>query len=82
MAQAIGMGATRQNVEYWLEVGRVPLQFCAALEIATNATVTRRELRPTDWHRIWPELITEDFPAPELASAGHRRATQEPSHAQ
>lgn len=34
------------------------------LEIETNASVRRWDLRPTDWHRIWPELIaTEGAPA-------------------
>lgn len=29
---------------------------CVAIERATNGAVTRRDLRPTDWHLIWPEL--------------------------
>lgn len=27
-----------------------------AIEQATNGAVTRRDLRPNDWHLIWPEL--------------------------
>lgn len=31
--------------------------FLAALiESASKGAVTRKELRPDDWHRIWPEL--------------------------
>ena len=34
----------------------VPVQHCLAIERATNGVVTRRDLRPDDWHLIWPEL--------------------------
>lgn len=27
------------------------------LERATNGAVTRKDLRPNDWHLIWPELV-------------------------
>ena len=37
---------------------------CTAIELATGGVVTRRDLRPDDWHRIWPELITAEHPAP------------------
>ena len=30
---------------------------CAAIEAATSRAVMRWDLRPDDWHRIWPELI-------------------------
>lgn len=26
--------------------------------------LTRRHLRPNDWWLIWPELVTDEFPAP------------------
>ncbi|MDH4417685.1 MAG: YdaS family helix-turn-helix protein [Acidovorax sp.] len=29
---------------------------CVAIEKATEGAVTRRDLRPDDWHLIWPEL--------------------------
>ena len=35
----------------------IPLQKCVEIEQLTNKAVTRKELRPTDWHLIWPELI-------------------------
>lgn len=31
---------------------------CVEIEIATNGAVTRRDLRPDDWYKIWPELKT------------------------
>lgn len=34
----------------------VPLERCTAIEQATNGSVTRKDLRPDDWHLIWPEL--------------------------
>ncbi len=47
----------------------VPLERCTAIEQATGGAVTRRDLRPDDWHRIWPELVTPEHPAPEPAAA-------------
>lgn len=32
-------------------------ELAVALERETHGAVTRRELRPTDWHRFWPELV-------------------------
>ncbi len=29
---------------------------CVDIEIATNRVVTRKDLRPNDWFKIWPEL--------------------------
>jgi DNA-binding transcriptional regulator YdaS (Cro superfamily) len=29
---------------------------CVAIWEATDGEVTRQELRPEDWHKIWPEL--------------------------
>lgn len=29
---------------------------CVDIEIATNRIVTRKDLRPNDWFKIWPEL--------------------------
>lgn len=31
-------------------------EYCVAIEQATGGKVTRRDLRPDDWMRIWPEL--------------------------
>ncbi|MBV7457340.1 helix-turn-helix domain-containing protein [Acidovorax sp. sif1233] len=39
---------------------------CVAIERATSGAVTRRDLRPDDWHLIWPELAT----APPAADSG------------
>ncbi len=34
----------------------VPPRHCPKIEQATGGQVTRRDLRPDDWHEIWPEL--------------------------
>ncbi|WP_043565293.1 YdaS family helix-turn-helix protein [Acidovorax sp. KKS102] len=36
----------------------VPVRYCNAIERATSGAVSRRDLRPDDWHLIWPELGT------------------------
>lgn len=65
---AAALGESVQTVSNWRERG-VPIHKCAQLEQVTEAQVTRRELRPNDWHRIWPELVTDDFPAPQPNAA-------------
>ncbi|MDQ2150083.1 YdaS family helix-turn-helix protein [Alcaligenaceae bacterium C4P045] len=34
----------------------IPAERCVEIERSTNGAVTRRDLRPGDWERIWPEL--------------------------
>jgi DNA-binding transcriptional regulator YdaS (Cro superfamily) len=42
----------------------VPIERCVPIEQATGGAVRRWDLRPDDWHRIWPELIgAEGAPA-------------------
>lgn len=36
----------------------VPIERCVPIERATNSAVMRWDLRPDDWHAIWPELVT------------------------
>jgi DNA-binding transcriptional regulator YdaS (Cro superfamily) len=44
--------------------------YCLAIERATDGAVTRRDLRPDDWHLIWPELATtEPAKAEEVSHA-------------
>lgn len=46
--------------------GRQPSpELCVDIERATDGAVTRRDLRPSDWWRIWPELVTAEHPAPD-----------------
>lgn len=44
-------------ISQWANETRpVPPERCVEIEVATSSEVTRRDLRPTDWQRIWPEL--------------------------
>lgn len=37
--------------------GRIPSpENCAGLELVSAGLLSRRDLRPDDWQRIWPEL--------------------------
>lgn len=55
LAQAIG--AHSPDVSRWAKNKRpVPIPHCSSIEEATGGLVTRKELRPKDWHVIWPEL--------------------------
>lgn len=50
-------------VNQWVSGGRpIPVTACVAIEQATSKLVTRQELRPDDWHLIWPELIAPICP--------------------
>lgn len=54
--------------------GRQPSpEYAVAIEAATERAVRRWDLRPADWHRIWPELIGVDG-APAAASAAPAEA--------
>lgn len=50
------------------------LKSAAGIEAMTCSAVTRRELRPDDWERIWPELIRADIGATPDASVGGSHA--------
>lgn len=52
------LGVTKAAVNQWKQDGRsTPIEHCADIERATSGAVRRWDLRPHDWHRIWPELI-------------------------
>lgn len=37
----------------------IPTEHMAAIEVFTEGAVTRRQMCPQDWARIWPELAQE-----------------------
>jgi len=41
-------------------VSPISAERCVAIERHTGRAVTRKDLRPSDWHLIWPELIDAD----------------------
>lgn len=56
------------DVSSWASGKRqVPVVRATAIELATEGAVTRRDLRPDDWHLIWPELA-DAAPLPNLAA--------------
>ena len=46
---------------------------CVLIEHHSAGRVRRWHLRPTDWHRIWPELI--GMPGAPIVSVPHRTVT-------
>lgn len=55
MARIIGV--TTQAVCFWRDGKRIlPVEHGAAIEAATKGVVSRKELYPNDWRRVWPEL--------------------------
>ncbi len=69
-ALARAVGVTQPTVSEWLRGDRpVPVERCVLIERVTDGVVTRRHLRPTDWWRIWPELVTEANPIPVREAA-------------
>lgn len=52
-------------VTQWAGGKPVPPARAVEIEHATGGAVKRCDLRPDDWHRIWPELVTAQHPAPE-----------------
>lgn len=52
------IGAYSSDVSDWTKGRRpVPVRFAVAIEAATDRAVSRKDLHPTDWQQIWPELI-------------------------
>jgi DNA-binding transcriptional regulator YdaS (Cro superfamily) len=55
LAKAIG--AHTPDLSRWVSGERpVPAHRCMAIELATDKQVTRKDLRPNDFHLIWPDL--------------------------
>ena len=65
-ASADLLGVSPQRLSNWMDRG-VPVEHCASVE--TELGVTRRDLRPDDWHLIWPELAKPARKAKQPASA-------------
>lgn len=69
-ALANSIGVRQQNVWNWLNRGsEVPPEHCHPIELATLGEVTRQDLRPNDWQRIWPELVADTKPRKHQAKA-------------
>lgn len=72
LAQAIGCAPAQ--IRQWkatAKADRLPgPAYCSAIERATERRVRRWDLRPEDWHRIWPELVGSQG-APAVPVAEH-----------
>jgi DNA-binding transcriptional regulator YdaS (Cro superfamily) len=67
---AAALSVQPPTVSQWITGTRgVPPRQCYAIEKASSGAVTRRDLRPSDWWLIWPELVTADHPAPTSEAA-------------
>lgn len=59
------LGVSPALVHQWAEKIRpVAIRHCVGIERLTHGGVSRKDLRPDDWHLIWPELITPTKEAP------------------
>lgn len=61
-ALAKRFGKSRASINEWRN--GIPVPFCAGVEEECGGEFTRRDFRPDDWHTIWPELVTDEYPAP------------------
>lgn len=59
VALANALGIKFQTIQVWekSKAGVPPIKRCVQIEKLTNGAVTRKDLRPNDWHEIWVELI-------------------------
>jgi DNA-binding transcriptional regulator YdaS (Cro superfamily) len=65
------VGVSQGLVSQWiLESTPVSPAKAVLIEVATEGKVTRKELRPKDWHLIWPDL---DKPAAEKRAQARRK---------
>ncbi len=64
------LGIKPPQVADWISRDKpVPVVHMAAIEAYTAGAVTRRDMRPDDWRRIWPELAGATMAAPTQAGA-------------
>lgn len=71
LAQALGLRNPRNPalISQWSTgIRDVPVERCVAIEKFSDGAVRRWDLRPDDWHEIWPELVGHPH-APRLRRA-------------
>lgn len=78
LALSRALDVTPVTVNQWVRPhngnGRpVPIKQCVRIEQLTEGQVTRRDLRPDDWHEIWPELLAT-APAAQAAQGAEQSA--------
>lgn len=56
-ALASQLGVKQQSLQLWYSGKRsVPIKRCVQIERLTNGAVTRKDLRPDDYHEIWTDI--------------------------
>lgn len=69
-ALAKALGVTSSAAVQWRDNDRpIPIERCVQIEQLTAGAVRRWDLRPDDWHRIWPELVGADGAPPVPAES-------------
>jgi len=64
-ALARTLGLSIAQVWQWKEgIRPVPPIYAKRIESATDGQIRCWDLRPTDWHDIWPELVTAEGAPP------------------
>ena len=62
---AVKLAITPVLISQWAnEMRPVPPDRCVEIERATGGQVSRKDLRPSDWERIWPEIAIEPTKRP------------------
>ena len=58
---AADLGVSPAVVYQWMKgIRPVPIRRCHRVVEATGGLVTLKDLRPNDWHLIWPELVDQE----------------------
>ena len=61
-AFALTIGVSQGMVWQWISKKRpIPIERCVDIENATKGSISRRDLRPNDWQKIWPELTSRSW---------------------
>lgn len=82
-ALAKAIGAHAPDISKWATGERpIPMPYGAQIETATGGMVTRQEMFPDDWPRLWPELTKSKHRATDpKPPPGHRgRQVASPRH--
>lgn len=62
------LGVSVQAVCFWRDgKRRLPVEHIPRIEAACSGAVRRWDLRPADWHLVWPELVGAEGAPPAPA---------------
>lgn len=68
------------DISRWADGSRaIPFHFGAPIELATGGQVTREEMFPCDWEKLWPELVFTARRVNDLVSTSGHPGRQPPS---